>query len=67
LAAGLNPSFSKTAGGGATAVPSLPPRLPCIKVVIAPEDLACPCCGGAMHMIGEDIAERLEWFRPSTA
>jgi transposase len=39
---------------------SLPPHLPRIEVVIAPEDMACPCCGGAMHVIGEDIAERLD-------
>ena len=24
------------------------------------EDKACPCCGGAMHAIGEDVAERLD-------
>src|SRR6516165_9321246 len=36
--------------------PSLPPHLPRIEVVIAPQDLACPCCGGALHVIGEDIA-----------
>ena len=40
--------------------PSLPPHLPRIEVVIAPEDTACPCCGGAMHIIGEEIAERLD-------
>jgi hypothetical protein len=40
--------------------PSLPPHLPRIEVVIAPEDVACPCCGGAMHVIGEDISERLD-------
>ncbi len=39
---------------------SLPPHLPRIEVVIAPEDTACPCCGGVMHVIGEEIAERLE-------
>jgi len=39
---------------------SLPPHLPRLEVVIAPQDLACPCCGGALHVIGEDIAERLD-------
>src|SRR5215472_12838822 len=34
---------------------SLPPHLPRLEVVIAPEDVACPCCGGAMHVIGEDV------------
>jgi transposase len=28
-------------------------------VVIAPETTACPCCHGAMHVIGEDRSERL--------
>src|SRR3954454_3596947 len=27
---------------------SLPEHLPRVEVVIAPEDTACPCCGGAM-------------------
>ena len=40
--------------------PSLPPHLPRVEVVIAPEAKTCPCCGGAMHVIGEDIAERLD-------
>lgn len=31
---------------------SLPPHLPRVEVVIAPETTACPCCGGAMHVIG---------------
>jgi len=28
--------------------------------VIEPERTTCPCCGGALHRIGEDIAERLD-------
>jgi len=39
---------------------SLPPHLPRIDVVIAPESSACPCCGGAMHVIGEDQSQRLD-------
>jgi transposase len=39
---------------------SLPAHLPRVEVVIAPEDMACPCCGGAMHVIGEDRSERLD-------
>jgi transposase len=39
---------------------SLPAHLPRIEVVIAPEDTACPCCGGAMHVIGEDSSQRLD-------
>src|SRR5215467_13903334 len=40
--------------------PSLPPHLPRIEVVIAPEETSCPCCGGAMHVIGEETSERLD-------
>ena len=39
---------------------SLPAHLPRIEVVITPEDTACPCCRGAMHVIGEETAERLD-------
>src|SRR3954447_22554510 len=38
---------------------SLPEHLPRVEVVIAPEDTACPCCGGAMQVIGEDRSSRL--------
>ena len=24
------------------------------------EDKACPCCGGGLHQIGEDVSERLD-------
>jgi transposase len=39
---------------------SLPADLPRVEVVIEPEDGVCPCCGGAMHVIGEDHSERLD-------
>jgi transposase len=39
---------------------ALPAHLPREEVVVDPEDKACPCCGGAMHAIGEDVAERLD-------
>ena len=39
---------------------SLPAHLPRIEVVITPEDTACPCCKGPMHVIGEETAERLD-------
>jgi transposase len=40
--------------------PSLPGHLPRVDVVIEPKSTACPCCAGAMHQIGEDVAERLD-------
>ena len=39
---------------------SLPAHLPRIHVTLAPEIAACPCCHSAMHVIGEDTAERLD-------
>jgi transposase len=39
---------------------SLPAHLPRIEVEIMPEVSECPCCGGALHRIGEDRAERLD-------
>ena len=39
---------------------SLPAHLPRIEQVIAPESTVCPCCGEAMHVIGEDKSERLD-------
>ena len=38
----------------------LPEHLPRVEVVVEPEHTACPCCGGAMHMIGEDRSQRLD-------
>ena len=39
---------------------SLPNHLPRVDVVIEPESSACPCCGGTMHVIGEDCSSRLD-------
>ena len=39
---------------------SLPEHLPRVEIVVEPEDSACPCCGGAMHVIGEDRSQRLD-------
>lgn len=37
----------------------LPEHLPRVRVV-APAPDACPCCGGALHKLGEDVTETLE-------
>lgn len=39
---------------------ALPEHLPRIEVVIEPATTLCPCCAGAMHVIGEDRSERLD-------
>ena len=38
----------------------LPEHLPRIESLVDIEDKTCPCCAGALHMIGEDRAERLD-------
>jgi transposase len=35
-------------------------HLPRIEQVIDVQDKACPCCRGQLHVIGEDVAERLD-------
>jgi transposase len=40
---------------------ALPAHLPRIEVIVDVEDKACPCCGGTMHVIGEDHAEMLDY------
>ncbi len=39
---------------------SLPAHLERVEQIVDLEDKACPCCGGALHRIGEDVAERLD-------
>ncbi len=38
----------------------LPDHLPREEIVIEPPSTACPCCGGDLHVIGEDRSERLD-------
>ncbi len=39
---------------------SLPAHLPRIETVVDIEHKACPCCRHPLHLIGEDVAERLD-------
>ncbi len=39
---------------------SLPAHLERIEQIVDVESNACPCCGGALHQVGEDVAERLD-------
>ena len=38
----------------------LPTHLPREEIILEPEAKACPCCGCALHIIGEDVSERLD-------
>src|SRR5271155_3812782 len=37
--------------------PSMPDGLPRVDVVVEPASTQCPCCAGAMHVIGEDVSQ----------
>lgn len=39
---------------------SLPAHLPRVEMVVDIDDPTCPCCGKALHRIGEDTSERLD-------
>nr|WP_156362678.1 IS66 family transposase [Rubellimicrobium mesophilum] len=39
---------------------ALPAHLPRLETTVDVESLVCPCCSGALHRIGEDVAERLD-------
>jgi transposase len=39
---------------------ALPAHLERIEQIVDVESQVCPCCGGALHRIGEDISERLD-------
>ena len=39
---------------------SLPDHLPRVDVVIDPASRHCPCCDGVLHVIGEDVSNRLD-------
>ena len=39
---------------------ALPEHLPRIETLVDVENKTCPCCSGALHLIGEDRAERLD-------
>src|SRR4051794_33145866 len=38
---------------------ALPAHLPRVEVLVDVEDKSCPCCGGAMHVIGEETSGKL--------
>jgi transposase len=39
---------------------ALPPHLPRYEVIVDIDDKSCPCCGGPLHVIGEDVSEMLD-------
>ena len=39
---------------------ALPTHLPRVEVLVDIEDKSCPCCGGALHVIGESREEMLD-------
>src|SRR5215210_121215 len=39
---------------------ALPAHLPRVEVLVDVADKSCPCCGGSLHVIGEDTSELLD-------
>jgi transposase len=39
---------------------ALSPHLPRYEVIVDIDDKSCPCCGGPLHVIGEDVSEMLD-------
>jgi transposase len=39
---------------------ALPDHLPRIEQVVDLDDRTCPCCRGLLHLLGEDVSERLD-------
>src|SRR3954462_9426647 len=39
---------------------SLPAHLPRVEALVDVADKSCPCCGGALHAVGEDASEMLD-------
>jgi transposase len=39
---------------------ALPAHLPRVEVLVDVEAKSCPCCGGTLHVIGEDTSEMLD-------
>src|SRR5512136_145156 len=58
--AGSSPEREKAARKRRTNRGALPPHLPRVETIVDIEDKACPCCKGLLHMIGEDVSERLD-------
>jgi transposase len=55
------PSASHPNPGAAPRRPTLPDHLPRQDVTLDIGASACPCCGGAVHEIGETISEMLDY------
>ena len=62
IAAAQAPASSKPAPRqrNAPARRPLPDHLPRERVVVLPSPQACPCCGGRLRKLGEDVTETLE-------
>ena len=57
-AASADPSRAKPAKRNRGALPA---DLPRVEVIVDIDDKVCPCCGGTLHVIGEDRAEMLDY------
>jgi len=56
-----HPALTVAIAGPASRHHALPNHLPREDVAIDIEERVCPCCGGALHTIGETVSERLDF------
>ena len=56
--AGTEPKLRRTS---ADSRPSLPDHLPREELTVDIAPAVCPCCGGAVHQIGETVSEMLDY------
>src|SRR6478609_8863165 len=59
-AAATRSGTSRTARSARRNLGALPAHLPRIEVLVDIEDKSCPCCGGSLHVIGDDTSEMLD-------
>lgn len=57
-----HPAIAKTTVERPSGRRPLSEHLPRENVVIDIDDVVCPCCGGALHAIGESVSEMLDWI-----
>ncbi|MGI4902300.1 MAG: IS66 family transposase [Janthinobacterium lividum] len=56
-----SPKVKRHRAGARRNIGALPRHFPRVERIIEPEGQDCPCCAGALHRIGEDVSEAVDW------
>lgn len=56
----IQPKGDRPRKGNRGSLPAQLERIEQIEQIVDVDNKACPCCGGGLHQIGEDVAERLD-------